>query len=162
MTYREHSITKKGALWELYVDGAARNNPGPAGAGLYLVKNGVPVEQHGLYLGLKTNNQAEYLSLLLGLYFAEIHMKPEDRLIIKADSELMVKQISGVYRVRNKELGRIFTMVQSLLSKLDYTIEHIPREKNMIADKLANKGIDKKIAVPQEILMVWPLHEATL
>lgn len=158
----EQMATQKGALWELYVDGAARNNPGPAGAGLYLVKNGVPVEQRGMYLGLRTNNQAEYLALLLGLYFAEVHMTPGDTLVIKADSELMVKQVLGVYRVKNKELIRISSMVRSLLEKLHYKIQHIPREKNAVADKLANKGIDNKIAVPQEILMVWPLYEATL
>ncbi len=158
----EQMPTQKGALWELYVDGAARNNPGPAGAGLYLVRNGIPVEQRGMYLGLRTNNQAEYLALLLGLYFAEVHMTSGDTLVIKADSELMVKQVLGIYRVKNKELIRISSMVRSLLEKLHYKIQHIPREKNGIADNLANKGIDNKIAVPREILMVWPLYEAAV
>ncbi len=71
-----------------------------------------------------------------------------------------MKQVLGIYRVKNKELARILSMVQSLLKKLQYKIHHIPREKNAIADKLANKGIDNKIAVPREILMVWPLYEA--
>ncbi len=155
----EHNSTLKGSRWELYVDGAARNNPGPAGAGLYLVKEGAPVEQKGMYLGLKTNNQAEYLALLLGLYFAEVHMAQGDTLVIKADSQLMVRQVLGVYRVKNKELARISSMVMTLLKKLHYEIRHIPREENKIADKLANAGIDKKIAVPREILMVWPLYE---
>lgn len=162
MTYEQQPVSASGALWELYVDGAARNNPGPAGAGLYLVKNGVPVERQGLYLGTKTNNQAEYMALLLGLYFAEVHMAPGDSLVIKADSELMVKQVAGIYRVKNKELARISAMVRSLLDKLHYRIQHIPREQNGIADKLANEGIDKKKAVPREILMVWPLYEASL
>ncbi len=93
--------------WELYVDGAARNNPGPAGAGFYLLKNGVPVEEQGMFLGKKTNNQAEYLALLLGVYYAQRHMGPEDTLVIKADSELMVRQVQGIYKIKNQELARI-------------------------------------------------------
>lgn len=145
--------------YELYVDGASRNNPGPAGAGLYLVRDGVSVEERGIYLGVKTNNQAEYLALLLGAYYAEQHMKEGDSLVIKADSELMVRQISGVYRVKNPELARIYASIRRLLQELHYTIQHIPREQNKIADKLANMGIDKKIEVPQELLVVWPVHE---
>ena len=145
--------------WELYVDGAARNNPGPAGAGMYLVQDGVPVEQRGIYLGLKTNNQAEYLALLLGVYYAEQHMKEGDSLVIKSDSELMVRQVKGIYAIKNRELARIYASIARLLNAFHYTIQHIPREQNKIADKLANMGIDKKIAVPQELLVVWPSHE---
>ncbi len=145
--------------WELYVDGAARNNPGPAGAGFYLIKDGVPAEKQGMYLGKKTNNQAEYLALLLGLYYAQRHMQPGDMLTIKADSQLMVRQIQGVYKVKNPELARIYTVIKSLLDTVQYTIEHVRREENKVADKLANVGIDKKIRVPQELLVVWPVYE---
>lgn len=151
--------TKKPHVWELYVDGAARNNPGPAGAGLYLIKDGEPVEQRGMYLGVKTNNQAEYLALLLGVYYAEFHMGEHDRLVIKSDSELMVRQISGIYAIKNAELARMYSVVRKLLDALHYSIQHVPREQNKIADKLANMGIDKKIRVPQELLLVWPVYE---
>ncbi len=153
---------EKPSRWELYVDGAARNNPGPAGAGLYLVKDGVPVEERGMYLGKKTNNQAEYLALLLGAYYAELHMGPDDTLVIKADSELMVRQISGVYAIKNKELARIYSTLRRFLDVLHFQVKHIPRAENKIADKLANMGIDKKIPVPDELLMVWPVYEETL
>lgn len=154
--------TEKSHKWELYVDGAARNNPGPAGAGLYLVKDGVPIEQRGMYLGKKTNNQAEYLALLLGVYYAEQHMGEADKLVIKSDSELLVRQISGVYKIKNPELARIYRNVRVLLDTLHYEIKHVPRELNKIADKLANMGIDKKIEVPSELLLVWPIiHEDT-
>lgn len=145
--------------WHLYVDGAARNNPGPAGAGIYLVKDNEAIVKEGFYLGVKTNNQAEYLALLLGIYLAGLHVKKEETLIIKADSQLMVRQLQGVYKIKNKELARILSGISSLLHTLVYRIEHIPREQNKIADKLANMGIDKKIEVPQELLAVWPIYE---
>lgn len=145
--------------WELYVDGAARNNPGPAGAGFYLLKDGVSIEEQGLYLGKKTNNQAEYLALLLGVYYAQNHMGPKDTLKIKADSQLMVRQIQGIYKVRNVELARMHSVIKTMLNALHFTIEHIRREQNKVADKLANAGIDKKIRVPRELLLVWPVYE---
>lgn len=148
--------------WELYVDGAARNNPGPAGAGIYIRKDGEPVIKHGFYLGVKTNNQAEYLALLLGVYSAGLHMQKNDSLAIKTDSELMVRQLTGVYRVKNQELARIYHALRSYLNALHYTIQHVPREQNKIADMLANMGIDKKIEVPQELLAVWPIYEESL
>src|ERR1700736_5606512 len=64
--------------WQLFVDGAARNNPGPAGAGIYILKNGTPFIKQGFYLGSKTNNQAEYLALVLGLCQLRSVMKPAD------------------------------------------------------------------------------------
>ena len=148
--------------WELYVDGASRNNPGPAGAGLYLLKDGKPVEKQGLFLGTKTNNQAEYLALLLGVYFAQQHMGPSDTLVIKADSELMVRQVNGVYKIKNKELVRLHASVRAILDALDFKIEHVRREDNKVADKLANDGIDKKITVPQELLLVWPVYDENI
>jgi ribonuclease HI len=145
--------------WELYVDGAARNNPGPAGAGFYLLKNGISIEEQGMFLGKKTNNQAEYLALLLGIYYAQQHMAPDDTLIIKADSELMVRQVQGIYKIKNRELARIYGMIRTMLNALHFKIQHIPREQNKVADKLANAGIDKKIPVPHELLRVWPIYE---
>jgi ribonuclease HI len=145
--------------WELYVDGAARNNPGPAGAGFYLLRNGVPVEEQGMYLGKKTNNQAEYLALLLGVYYAQNHMGPGDMLTIKADSLLMVRQIQGIFKVKNAELARIHSVIKTMLDALHFRIEHVRREHNKVADKLANVGIDKKIRVPNELLLVWPIYE---
>jgi ribonuclease HI len=148
--------------WELYVDGASRNNPGPAGAGFYLLKEGKPVEMQGMYLGKKTNNQAEYLALLLGVYYAQQHMGPNDTLVIKSDSELMVRQVNGIYKIKNKELAQMYGTIRTMLDALHFKIQHVPREQNKVADKLANEGIDKKIRVPQELLLVWPIYENTL
>lgn len=148
--------------WELYVDGAARNNPGPAGAGIYITKDGEPFVQQGFYLGVKTNNQAEYLALLLGVYSAGLHMSKGDALTIKSDSELLVRQLNGVYKVKNPGLTQLYHGVRSYLQTLHYIIQHVPREQNKIADKLANMGIDKKIEVPQELLAVWPIYEEVI
>ena len=147
--------------WELYVDGASRNNPGPAGAGFYLLKEGEPIVKQGMYLGRKTNNQAEYLALLLGVYYAQKYMGEFDSLVIKADSELMVRQVSGIYKVKNKELARLHSAIKKMLDALNFKIEHVRREQNKVADRLANEGIDKKISVPAELLLVWPVYEET-
>jgi ribonuclease HI len=151
--------SKHACVWELYVDGAARNNPGPAGAGVYLLKDGLPVVKEGFFLGSKTNNQAEYLALLLGLLYVKSHIGPHDKLVIKSDSELLVRQLSGIYSVKNKDLVRLHKHGKELLSGISYTIQHIPRAENKIADKLANQGIDKKIPIPQEFLTLWHRYE---
>ena len=140
------------SVFELYVDGASRNNPGPAGAGIYLLKDGKPIERRGYFLGLKTNNQAEYLALLLGLAVAQEHMGPDDQLIIKADSLLMIKQICGQFRVKNPGLFKIYQLVMRFLIKMPYKAVHIPREQNTKADRLANLGIDRKQVVPEDLM----------
>lgn len=144
--------------WQLYVDGAARNNPGPAGAGIYILKNNEPVAELGVCLGTKTNNQAEYLALLLGLLMVKKLMGQEDALIIKSDSELLVRQLTGVYSVKNKDLVRLAQYAKGLLAKT-YSMVHIPRSENKVADRLANKGIDKKIPIPEEFLPQMCLYE---
>lgn len=140
---------KEGTHFHLYVDGAARNNPGPAAAGMYLTREGEPVVAKGHYLGKKTNNQAEYLALVLGLMYAQKHMEPHDELSIFADSLLMVRQINGEYAVRNADLKPLHAIARQLLQPYKRSrMTHIYREHNGEADALANEGIDKKIAVP--------------
>jgi ribonuclease HI len=150
----QKSMTKDNIhYFKLFVDGASRNNPGLAGVGVYLVKDDVPVEQQGFYIGVKTNNQAEYLALILGLLLFQRHaIGPNDMLLIISDSELMVKQLNGEYRVKNQDLRQLFDIVKKLLSKLHYNVAHAPREENCIADSLANKGIDHTIRVPADLL----------
>lgn len=127
----------------LYADGAARGNPGPAGAGYLLKDDEGNVAFEGCrYLGEKTNNQAEYLALTEGLVKA-IEMGVGE-LLISLDSELIVKQIKGEYRVKNDGIKPLFKRVKELLEKFgSYSIKHIPREKNKDADRLANKAIDE-------------------
>lgn len=126
----------------LYTDGGARGNPGPAGIGYILVlENGREVS-HGEYFGEATNNQAEYKALLAGMQRA----KQEHVLELKCrlDSELVVKQLNGKYRVKDADLKPLFEQVKSLIAAFgEISFTHIPREKNKKADKLVNKALDK-------------------
>lgn len=157
---QETGSTRKNHYFKLYVDGASRNNPGPAGVGIYILKDGEPLEKRGLYVGVKTNNQAEYLALLLGLLFLKQHIGPDDMVLIVSDSELMVKQLKGEYRVKNQDLQQLHLIVRKLLANLHYDVVHAPREENSVADSLANIGIDRTIRVPDALLTI--LHEYTI
>lgn len=131
----------------LYTDGAARGNPGPAGIGVVLsAPDGTVVAELAEYLGELTNNQAEYRALIAGLEKALTMGATTIR--IRADSELMVRQLNGEYKVKNEGIRPLFNQVKGLLSRLErYTINHIPRELNAHADALANKAIDDAGAV---------------
>lgn len=147
-TYEETKRTKNEI--RLFVDGASRNNPGPAGAGLYIIKNNEVVDKQGYFLGKKTNNQAEYLALLLGLSAIRDYCSPEDRLEIVSDSQLLIRQLQGAYKVRNQELIPLYLAAKKILSSYDHVASHVMRHDNTHADALANKGIDEKIRIPSE------------
>jgi ribonuclease HI len=130
-------------VFNLYTDGACRGNPGYGGAGAVLVdENGDVVASVKKFLGLCTNNVAEYKALILGLEEAlNRHYK---RVHIFLDSELLVRQINGVYKVKDETLKILMREVRRLLTALDeYTVEHIGRSQNHVADKLANEAIDE-------------------
>jgi ribonuclease HI/probable phosphoglycerate mutase len=130
-------------IWQLFTDGASRGNPGPAGAGSVLIDaEGRERAARSLCLGCCTNNVAEYRALLLGLQSAlELGCKRVD---IRLDSELIVRQLQGRYKVKHEALKPLFAEVKGLLAQLEgWTICHIPREQNKRADQLANQGIDE-------------------
>jgi ribonuclease HI len=130
-----------------WTDGASRGNPGDAGIGV-IVKNeaGAVVLEERRYLGKATNNQAEYTALITCL--EQIIERNDtlhcDELAVFADSELMVKQLKGEYKVRDEGLKTHFARVRELLARggFRFTIAHVPRAQNKEADKLANEGID--------------------
>ena len=133
----------KAPRWQLFTDGASKGNPGPAGAGWVLVsdQNTDPIRE-GKYLGLATNNEAEYQALIFGLQRALACDVQEIR--ISMDSELLVRQLNGLYRVKNPRLALLFHQVQDLLLKFsNYDIIHVPREHNREADRMANEAIKK-------------------
>ena len=127
----------------LYTDGACRGNPGQGGAGAVLVdETGEIVATVRRSLGHCTNNIAEYKALIFGL--EEALKKRYGRLNIFLDSELLVNQIKGSYKVKNENLKTLMFEVRKLLSYFDsYTVEHIDRSLNHMADKLANEAIDE-------------------
>lgn len=132
--------------WLLMVDGAARGNPGEAGCGAVILdENGKVLKEVCRYLGQTTNNVAEYEGLLMGL--KGVVKLGGKRLRVQSDSELMVRQLSGQYRVRDEKLKRLYKKAQDLLTHLEsYRIVHVPRGQNRLADRLANQAIDDALA----------------
>jgi ribonuclease HI/probable phosphoglycerate mutase len=126
----------------LFTDGASRGNPGQAGAGAVLLSPaGDELAARSEYLGVCTNNVAEYRALLLGL--DEALQQGCEELVIALDSELIVRQIQGRYKVKNENLLPLFQQVQQRLSRLrKWSVMHVPRAQNSRADELANRGID--------------------
>ncbi len=127
----------------LFVDGGARGNPGPAGCGFVIQAGEEILVRKGEYIDVATNNVAEYSALILGLEAAaELQIK---ELIVKSDSELVVKQMTGQYRVKNENLRTLFASAQAVLKKIGrVSFVHVPRGENLEADKLANMAIDAK------------------
>jgi len=124
------------------VDGASRGNPGRAGCGAVIFDGtGALVEELSRYLGSTTNNVAEYQGLVMGVE-AVIRLGGR-RLQIQSDSELLVRQLNGVYRVKDEKLKILYQKALALLRRLEaYGIAHVPREFNKLADRLANRAID--------------------
>lgn len=128
----------------LWTDGAARGNPGPAGIGALLkTPSGEVLSADSAYLGQATNNVAEYKALLLGLERAlGLGIR---RLEVRADSELLVKQIKGQYRVKSPGLRPLYQAALRLLARFESSrFVHVRREHNSEADRLANAGIDSR------------------
>lgn len=148
--YLEHKNRKKGNKQnlvgaKLYTDGGSRGNPGPSAAAFVICRtDGSVVKKAGSYLGTLTNNQAEYRGLEAGLTEAiRLGIK---KLLVYMDSELIVRQLNGIYKVKNKDLMPIFQKVQSLSGSFEQ-IEfiHVPRELNKIADAEVNRILDEKM-----------------
>jgi ribonuclease HI len=126
-----------------HVDGGARGNPGPAGYGVAVSDaSGKPVAELSEYLGHHTNNYAEYQGLLAALRYA--HENQLKALKVVSDSELMVRQMKGIYKVRHPELRKLYDQAQQLVRGLEhFEIRHAMREHNQIADRLANEAMDR-------------------
>jgi ribonuclease HI len=126
----------------VYIDGGARGNPGPAGYGVRIedASGALVGELHGA-LGIATNNVAEYNGLLAALQWAVEH--GERDVHVRADSELLVKQMRGEYKVRNAGLQPLYGRARLLVAKLGRVrFEHVRRELNKEADRLSNLGMD--------------------
>lgn len=132
-------------------DGAARGNPGEAGIGIAINDStGKEIRKICKYIGIATNNKAEYTALIVGASIVNDIKKTAGKSNISAifflDSELVVNQINGIYKVKNAGLKPLFSEVKGLLEGINYEIKHIPREENKHADMLANEAIDSAIS----------------
>jgi ribonuclease HI len=132
----------------IHIDGAARGNPGPAAFAYVIAEDGKPVIEEKGCLGDTTNNIAEYTALLRALErAAQLGAK---RLLIHSDSELLVKQMNGQYKVKNEGLLPLFLQAKQLARKFDLvTLRHVPRAQNSRADQLCNEALDRACSSPR-------------
>lgn len=129
------------AKYTAFIDGASSGNPGDAGIGIVVYKDGEEVVRESKYIGKETNNVAEYTALLTMLEMLENHGIKE--IEVFSDSELMVRQLSGEYKVKNEGLKPLFMRALAHKKKIKYSVVHVGREKNVEADKLAKKGSER-------------------
>ncbi len=147
---------------QAFTDGASRGNPGESGIGVILKDPaGTVLERISGYLGLSTNNRAEYAALLAGVELARRHKC--SHLVLHSDSELMVRQMQGAYKIKDKVLRQWAERVHAAIRAggLKLEMRHIPREENREADQLANLGIDSKLPLEDPTLLGGTLFPGT-
>lgn len=138
-----------------WIDGAARGNPGDAGFGARIVRDDKSDEIVG-FLGRTTNNVAEYAALVAALTFCV--REGIDELVLHSDSQLLVRQVEGAYKVKAPHLVPIFLKVLALRRSIPrFEIHHVPREQNREADKLANRAVDQRVPLPDWLELEIPM-----
>jgi len=128
----------------LFADGGSRGNPGPAASGaVLLTPDGTVIREVGRFLGVATNNVAEWNALCFGLEAAaEMELR---RIAVRLDSELVVKQLTGEYRVKHADLQPLHARAKAILRRFEHVdIRHVPRKQNALADKLVNHVLDQE------------------
>ena len=143
---RPDAIYRRGSLnsLEIYIDGAAKGNPGPAGIGIVIYRDGAVIKQVSRFIGETTNNVAEYTALIYALQEALILKASEIK--VKTDSELLYKQIKGEYKVRHVNLKPLFEQLRHLFMGFKHIdVSHISRENNREADRLATAAVKENI-----------------
>ena len=128
------------AVFTVYVDGAARGNPGPAGIGIRVELEGEVLKEYSSFIGNATNNVAEYKALIKGLEI--VRGLGATRINAISDSELIVRQMNGRYRVKSATLAPLYQKARELVRSFEgFRIRHVPRSENQHSDRLANQGI---------------------
>lgn len=137
----------------IYTDGGSRGNPGPSASSFVLyeeneLKHNELKHKDQRFLGIATNNIAEYIALLMALRFVKEHYNNEKYAVhFHIDSELVVKQITGIYKIKDAKLKEITLLIKKLLTEIasQITFEHVVREKNTLADSLVNEALDQAL-----------------
>ncbi len=130
------------AVLTIHTDGAARGNPGPAAFAYVIARDGAPPIEEAACMGATTNNVAEYTALVRALEHAE-RLGTQFAVAIHSDSELMVKQMKGEYRVKSEDLIDLYQQAKKLSGRFaSVTFQHVRREKNKRADELCNEALD--------------------
>ena len=155
---KDKSICREARL-TLRVDGAARGNPGHAGiGGIISNEAGCKLLSFSEYIGETTNNVAEYSALIFGL--REAAKLKSNSVVVYSDSELLVQQLNGLYKVKNAGLKPLFGEARRLLSSyMGVTVYHVPREENSEADKLANQAIEDYLSGEKKIVKLEGIPE---
>ena len=127
----------------VYTDGASRGNPGPASIGVHIEDfSGITVFDHWEHVGLQTNNFAEYTAVIRGLQICAEQFV--DEVTVKSDSEFMIRQLTGAYKVKSETIKPLFNQAKTLITKFkSVNLVHVRREFNKIADELANRALDE-------------------
>jgi len=134
-------------LLKVYIDGGSRGNPGDAAIGVVVYNDkGEEIYRFGEKIGAKTNNVAEYSALIRALeHLVKMISNPDEKILIYSDSELLVKQINGIYKVKNKKLKTLYDKAKGLLKNFkNIEIKHIVREKNTVSDWIVNRVLDNR------------------
>jgi len=134
---------EKGKTWVAYIDGASKGNPGPSGIGV-IVRDpeGLVLAEISERIGEATNNVAEYEAMIRAL--EECRLLEAEHVLVRTDSQLLVRQLDGKYKVNKPHLRELFEKVKEMASGFDaFEVEHIPRDKNKEADALANNALKK-------------------
>jgi len=128
---------------EIYIDGASKGNPGKSGVGVVIYCNNQLIKNISSYIGFTTNNVAEYTALIYAL--EEALLLKANSLKINTDSQLLARQLNKIYKVKNEGIINLYNRAVHLLSGFEKVlVNHIPREKNALADKLATEAIKKQ------------------
>ena len=145
-TEPERSAEHAQGAYTAQIDGASRGNPGPASYAVLIRRpNGEVLDQLKKEIGRGTNNVAEYYALIAALDYAQTHRI--SKLRVRSDSELLVRQMKGHYRVKSFALRQLHERARRLAASLAYfAIEHVPREQNREADRLAHEALDRAVA----------------
>ena len=134
----------------IHTDGGSRGNPGPAASAFVVEQEGLIIFKGSKYLGKVTNNFAEYTGVIIALeWFLSSPFLNSELSVVNfvLDSELIVRQINGLYKVKDENLQKLFTEVKNLITKTNkkMTFKNVPREQNKIADQLVNEELDRNI-----------------
>lgn len=130
----------------IYGDGGARGNPGPAAAAFVVIdQNGRLVHREGKFLGKATNNQAEYQAVIAALSWLARNAPDGHEVVIKLDSQLLVSQLRGEFKIKNKTLSGLIMAVKEKEKRLKVAYQLISREENKLADFLVNQVLDENL-----------------
>jgi ribonuclease HI len=156
----------KPTLLTIHTDGASRGNPGAAAFAYVIERDGMPTIEGSGCLGKMTNNQAEYTALVRALEHA-LRLGPDNNVLVKSDSELMVKQMRGEYKVKNEELRGLYEQARRLVGQFTgrVTLQHVRRDQNKRADQLCNNALDgvrEPAPADEEEAITLSLHDEAI